>query len=119
VYNEWDFNNKKLKGVVDSLTSLGHDEYSSGFAAAIKEKYDTAKRLKRPFEEVWNGAGPKARDYYKRIQRGMYSVEHPDNKQLKEYIRNRITPQQMSEATMYDGLDNPLMADAEGADFYG
>lgn len=113
-YNEWDVNNKKLQKVVNSLKELGHDDYSAGFAAAIKEKYDTAKRLGQPFEQLWNGAGPKARAYYDRIQKGMYSVDHPDNQQLKEYIRNRITPQRRSEADMMDvydnvaSLDNPL-----------
>lgn len=109
-YNQWDVNNKKQQQIVKDLTAIGHDEYSAGFAAAIKDRYDAAKRLKRPFEEVWNGAGPKAKEYYQRIQKGMYSIEHPDNKQLREYIRNRITPQKVSEADVYDGLDNPLMS---------
>ena len=118
-YNEWDVNNKKLQKVVNNLKELGHDDYSAGFAAAIKEKYDTAKRLGQPFEQLWNGAGPKAREYYQRIQKGMYSVDHPDNKEMRDYIKFRITPQQRSEADVYEGLDNPLMAGSEGADFYG
>lgn len=118
-YNEWDVNNKKLHKVVNGLKELGHDDYSAGFAAAIKDKYDVAKRLGQPFEQIWNGAGPKARAYNERIQKGMYSVDHPDNKEMRDYIKFRITPQQRSEADVYEGLDNPLMAGAEGADFYG
>lgn len=114
-YNEWDVNNKKLQGVVASLKQLGHDDYSAGFAAALKEKYDTAKRLGRSFEEVWNGAGPKARNYASRIQKGMYSVEHPDNQQLREFIKYRISPEKRSEVN-FSTFDNPLMT---GEDFYG
>jgi hypothetical protein len=64
---------------------------------------------------VWNGAGPKARNYASRIQKGMYSVEHPDNQQLREFIKYRISPEKRSEVN-FSTFDNPLMT---GEDFYG
>lgn len=109
-YNQWDVNNKKQKALVDALEKEGHDRYSAGFAAALKDRADTAKRLNRDMFEVWNGTGAKARAYRERIKKGMYSVDHQDNQELRSFIKNIVSPQQTS---MLDEtwMNNPLMGD--------
>jgi hypothetical protein len=49
-----------------------------------------AKRLNVPFYQVWNGAGPKAREYAKKIEEQRYAVEDPRNKDLRDFIRQTI-----------------------------
>ena len=46
-----------------------------------------AARLKQDFYQGWNGAGPAAKDYAKRIEEHKYAVEDPRNQALTEYIR--------------------------------
>ena len=112
-YNQWDTNNKQQQELVKKLEDMGYDRYSAGFAAAVLDRGNTSKRLNRDFFELWNGAGPAARDYNTRIKQGMYSVEHPDNQKLKEFIRTKIAPKSRAELDE-SWMDNPLMGDMYG-----
>lgn len=109
-YNQWDINNKQQQALVKKLEEQGYDRYSAGFAAAILDRTNTAKRLNRDFFEVWNGAGQKARNYNSRMQKGMYSIDHPDNQQLRDFIKNRIAPAQRGEVDE-TWMDNPMFGD--------
>ena len=89
-YNEYNVNNKRAAKIAQDLAAQGIDPYAAGFPAAIVDKQMQAKRLNVPFYQVWNGAGPKAREYAKKIEEQRYAVEDPRNKDLRDFIRQTI-----------------------------
>jgi len=89
-YNEYNINNKRAAKIAQDLVAQGIDPYAAGFPAAIVDKQMQAKRLNVPFYQVWNGAGPKAREYAKKIEEQRYAVEDPRNKDLRDFIRQTI-----------------------------
>lgn len=40
----------------------------------------------------------------------MYSIDHPDNQQLRDFIKNRIAPAQRGEVDE-TWMDNPMFGD--------
>jgi hypothetical protein len=95
-FNEINKNNKQAMEVYQKLKDEGHPEFPAQFAGAILDKYQTAERLKKPFLEVWNGAGSKAKKYAKDSAEEMYAATHPKNESLLEYIsehyNNELNP---------------------------
>jgi len=89
-YNEYNQNNKKANKIVQDLIKRGHDPYAAGFPVAILDKHQTAQRLGVPVYQVWNGAGKAAKEYAKRIEQHKYAVEHPKNKPLRQFIREKV-----------------------------
>jgi len=100
-YNDYNVNNKRAFNIAESLKEKGHDRYAAGFPAAIVDKQMAAERLKVPFYQVWNGAGPKARAYNQRIEQSRYAVEDPRNQGLRNFIRESM------------GYKNPKKAEAD------
>jgi len=96
-FNEINKNNKQAMNVYQTLRDQGHDDGPAQFAGAILDKYQTAQRLNKPFLEVWNGAGPKAKTYAKNSMEESYAATHPKNEQLLEFIseqyNNQLHPQ--------------------------
>ena len=89
-YNEYNTNNKRALKIAKDLEAQGHDPYAAGFPAAIIDKQMTAQRLGVPFYQVWNGAGPAAKDYNKRIEQHKYAVQDPRNKELRDFISQSL-----------------------------
>jgi len=106
-YNEYNQNNPRAAKIVKDLVAQGYDPYAAGFPAAIVDKQMQAKRLNVPFYQLWNGAGPAANKYAKRIETEKYAVEDPRNQSLREYIRQTIgykePNQQVAEAGFKHG----------------
>jgi hypothetical protein len=106
-YNEYNQNNPRAAKIAKELVAQGHDPYAAGFPAAIIDKQMQAERLNVPFYQVWNGAGPAAKKYAKRIETEKYAVEDPRNQTLREYIRNttgyKEPDQQVAEAEFKRG----------------
>lgn len=100
-YNDYNVNNKRAFNIAESLKEKGHDRYAAGFPAAIVDKQMTAERLGVPFYQVWNGAGPKAKEYNQRIEKSRYAVEDPRNQPLRNFIRQSM------------GYKNPQVSEAE------
>jgi hypothetical protein len=122
-YNDYNVNNKRAFNIAESLKEKGHDRYAAGFPAAIVDKQMAAERLKVPFYQVWNGAGPKAREYNQRIEQSRYAVEDPRNQNLRNFIRESMGQKpigKVSEADIPDteyptivAADTPLEAPLE------
>jgi hypothetical protein len=89
-YNEYNTNNKRAVKIAQDLQKQGFDPYAAGFPAAILDKQMTAQRLNVPFYQVWNGAGPRAQEYAKKIEEHRYAVEDPRNQGLRDFIRQTI-----------------------------
>jgi hypothetical protein len=92
-YNAMDVTNKKQVEIYKNLVDNGHDDAAARFAAAIYGKTQTANRLKRPFLEVWNGAGPKARAYAKNSAVESYAATHPKNQEMLEFLTDHYNDQ--------------------------
>jgi hypothetical protein len=91
---------KKAKNIVDSLTKQGFDDESALFAGVVYDKYQTSKRLNKPFEEIWNGTGindvgQSGADYAKKFKDTSYAATNAKNKELIDYI-NRATKKQFT-----------------------
>jgi hypothetical protein len=106
-YNEYNNNNKKANKIVEDLVKRGHDPYAAGFPAALMDKHQTAQRLGVPMYQVWNGSGKAAKDYAQKIEQHRYAVEHPKNKPLRQFIRDKVgfvedqdMPEQVAEIPM-------------------
>ena len=89
-YNEYNTNNPRVAKIAKQLIAEGVDPYAAGFPAAIVDKQMAAKRLGVPFYQVWNGAGPRAQEYAKKIEEHRYAVEDPRNQSLRDFIRQSI-----------------------------
>lgn len=96
--------------VYDRLKKAGYSELIAGFPALIKEKALAAQRKGIPFYRAWNGTGVNdygqtGEDYRKKVEKTKEIVKHPKNKDLYEYIRNRLTPEQRAELESLDYND--------------
>lgn len=89
-YNDYDVNSRQANKIAKDLVAQGIDPYAAGFPAAIVTKQMQAKRLNLPFAQVWNGAGPKAREYARNFEEQRYAVEDPRNQALRQFIRQSI-----------------------------
>lgn len=90
-YNGWNENNKKAAEIYETLIKQGFKRDQAGFAAAIFDKQQTAKRLGKDFNEVWNGTGVSdvgrtGKQHAQRMAKGAYAVNTPKNKELVSYI---------------------------------
>jgi hypothetical protein len=92
-FNALNSNNKRAVQKAKMLQDMGHDPMSSNFAAAIYDKQQLADRIKKPFQEVWNGTGRSAAtgrtgaQHNARINEFGYAVENPKNADLMNAIR--------------------------------
>lgn len=95
--------NKKAKNIVELLRKQGFDDESALFAGVLYDKHETSKRLKRPFEEIWNGKGinmygQSGADYAKNFKDTSYAATNAKNKELLDFIdsviKNKLTPQE-------------------------
>jgi len=106
VYN---YNNPRAVQLFETLVSKGADKQSAGFAASILDKSETAKRLKIPFENAWNGTGTSiwdktGRDYVGKVKEAEKVLEHPKNKPIYDFIKNKLS---------YEEENVPTLAQAE------
>lgn len=58
--NEYNTNNPRAVAEYNKATAAGHDNLAATFLAAVLDKSETAKRVGRSFDEVWNGTGRSA-----------------------------------------------------------
>lgn len=92
-YNQYNTENKEAQKLFETMTAQGVPPRAAGFAAAILDKQQVAKRLKIPFEKAWNGtgrskAGKTGDDYVRRVRNNLKAVNHEKNKQLYEFIKS-------------------------------
>ena len=102
-YNNWDINNKKVRGVYEKMVGDGHSPEAAGFVAAIYEKQGVAKRLGIPFEKAWNGtgkskAGKTGNDYVENVNRNLKALQHQKNKPLYDFIKSKVADANTDEA---------------------
>lgn len=95
-YNDWNKNNKRAATLYENLVKGGATPYAAGFSAAILDKYETAQRLKIPFETAWNGTGKSiwnktGKDYASNVREAEKVLAHPKNKPLYEFIKKRAS----------------------------
>jgi hypothetical protein len=97
-YNDFDYNNPQAVKIQQDLVKQGFDPYAAGFPAAIMNKMQVADSLNKPYFQVWNGAGPEARAYNKRVENAMNVVDNPKNAQLYQFIQQKTgyTPPQVN-----------------------
>ena len=110
-FNEWNIKNKAATKVYNELLSQGYNSFSSGFAAAVLDKQQTAARLNKSFDEVWNGVGktPAGRtglDNAIRMQQGEYAASANKNKELLLFVeqarKNILSPEEKLATTFTD-----------------
>ena len=56
-FNMLNENNKRAVQKAELLQEMGHNRLPADFAAALYDKQQTANRINRPLQEVWNGVG--------------------------------------------------------------
>jgi len=83
--------NPKEDKIYNMLKEHGINVDNAGFLTQMKTKYDLAKRLKKPFGELWNGtgknwAGTSGAQYAKNLEKQINAAKHPKNKQLMDLI---------------------------------
>jgi len=91
-FNALNENNKKAMQKANLLHEMGHDRMPAEFAAALYDKQQTANRIRRPLQEVWNGTGRSemtgrtGAQHNDRYNAFGYAVEHPKNAPLMETV---------------------------------
>lgn len=93
-FNSMNSENKKAMEIFRALDEKGLAD-GAAFAGALYDKYETAKRLNKPFEEVWNGTGvntlgQSGADYAKNFKEANYAATNAKNKELLDYINRNI-----------------------------
>ena len=86
-----DSTDKKQVAMVNMLKEHGVNNSNAEFLAQMSNKYDLAKRLKKPFGELWNGTGKNwaktsGAQYAKKLQKQMEAAKQPKNKELMDII---------------------------------
>lgn len=117
-FNQLNKNNKQAMQKAQMLHEMGHDPVSSNFAAAIYDKQQLADRIKKPFQEVWNGTGRSATtgrtgaQHNARVNEFGYAVESPKNAELMDAIREayyyQLQKQSENAAPSVDAMGNPM-----------
>jgi hypothetical protein len=119
-YRYYDSNNKKAASIVKALQDKGIDPEHAGFAGAIYDLSADAKRLNKPFEELWQGTGTNkygltGKDYSQDIENTRYATLHPKNKELVEYLNriidDKLTPREkvINKITDFENSNELLM----------
>jgi hypothetical protein len=101
---------KPAKELYDKLKEKGFSERQAGFAALINEKKMVADRKGIPFGMAWNGTGKTkqgrtGKQYAKELEAQKRLLQHEKNKDLVNYFRSRLTPQQRAELENLDYND--------------
>lgn len=91
-FNGLNVNNPKAMELYNKLKEKGHSDFGAQFAGAVLDKMQTAQRLKKDFNEVWNGVGvsPVGRTGAQNAQRMQESSYAPDvskNSELMSFIK--------------------------------
>jgi hypothetical protein len=91
-FNNFNFNNKQAKALYDKLIEEGQPALSAGFAAAVLDKTQEAKRLNKDFNELWNGVGTSNQNRTgaqnaQRMQEGQYAPDAPKNEQFMGWLK--------------------------------
>ena len=95
--NQYNYNNPKAKKLYEDLVGRGYDHLPATFAAAVLDTTQQAQRLKKPFEEVWNGTGKSAYTGRTGAQHAQRAEEHkgaataPKNAQFLDYVKRAIS----------------------------
>lgn len=93
-FNALNENNKIAMQKAALLNEMGHSRMASDFAAAIYDKQQLADRIKKPFQEVWNGTGRSSMtgrtgaQHNDRYNQFGYAVEHPKNAELMNVLNS-------------------------------
>ena len=93
-FNALNENNKAAMQKAALLQEMGHNRLASDFAAALYDKQQTADRLRRPLQEVWNGTGRSGMtgrtgaQHNERYNQFGYAVDHPKNAELMNTINS-------------------------------
>lgn len=103
-FNQLNENNKRALQKADLLQEMGHDRLPAEFAAALYDKQQTANRLNRPLQEVWNGlgrssAGRTGAQHNQRYNEFGYAVNSPKNTELMNTINsayNYVPPEKVN-----------------------
>lgn len=101
--NFYGLSNKTAKGIFNELQKRGTDDRAAGFAAMMYEKAQDAKRLNKPFTEVWNGTGTFKDPHTGKVGGGKYYAKnfdafrtaalHPKNASLVGLIKGSLMPE--------------------------
>jgi hypothetical protein len=91
-YNSLNYNNKKAVELAAKMRELGHSDLASGFAGAVLDKAEVAKRTKKSFDEVWNGTGKSVEgrtgaQHAQRLAEGSYAPDVERNKDFMGFLK--------------------------------
>ena len=86
-----DRNSKKQAARVKELREHGVNYSNAEFLAQMEGKYELAKRLKKPFGELWNGTGKNwaktsGAQYAKNLQKQIEATRQPKNKEFMDIV---------------------------------
>jgi len=91
-FNALNEHNKIAMQKAALLNEMGHNQVAADFAAALFDKQQAANRLKKPFQEIWNGTGRSdmtgrtGAQHSNRYNQFGYAVDHPKNAELMAAI---------------------------------
>jgi hypothetical protein len=91
-FNTLNENNKMAMQKAALLNEMGHNQMAANFAAALFDKQQLANRIKKPFQEVWNGTGRSmatgrtGAQHNDRYNEFGYAVDNPKNAELMNAI---------------------------------
>jgi len=101
-YNQYDVNNPRAQKLYEQMREKGYDGLSAGFAAAVLDRSEIAKKNKISFDEAWNGLGVSSanrtgKQNAERLAAGSYAPTVAKNSDLMSFItkaRSGTLPEQ-------------------------
>lgn len=112
-YNQYDVNNPRAQKLYEQMREKGYDSLSSGFAAAVLDRSDVAKKNKVSFDEAWNGLGVTSegrtgRQNAERLAAGSYAPTVAKNSDLMSFITKARSGTLPQEEVVVADLPNKL-----------
>lgn len=92
--NRLNWNNPQAVSIYEKLKQKGHGELGAQFAGAVLDKMQTAQRLKKDFNEIWNGVGTSVAtgrtgsQNAQRMQESAYAPDVKRNAELMSFIKD-------------------------------
>ena len=86
-----DRSSEKQQAMRKMLREHGVNDSNADFLTQMSNKYDLAKRLKKPFGELWNGTGKNwaktsGAQYAKNLQKQIEATKQPKNKEFMNIV---------------------------------
>jgi hypothetical protein len=113
----YDPTSKQDKALYDKLTKTGLDDRQAGFPIALDNKMRNAKRLEKPWQELWVGSGKSeygetGKAYAAQYAHFLKAADSPKNAPLVRLIQSAIDAEKPQPATAQRAPAQPSVVDS-------